>query len=399
MTTRLVAVLACSASLSGGVILNAPSADAQQIAAPVWRVAEDIRIDGTKEEFTYRGFILVDRDGDIAFGDIRRYEVRFYDHTGKHRLNFGGRGRGPGEFFPGGKAGAFSGGTVGDSIWIHDPVGRRLTFATRDGKLLRTVNVPSFSGGRSGSYQPLAVYGDGSILGLHELAPATPEGSKREQLVLLSSGVAARSVAILAPPDQRVQVRDPSTGRSMVWSAPMAARPLRAVAQDGNRVLLVTQQMSGPKPTLTVVVVSRTGDTLVNRRFAVSGRPIARNEIDRNMTTFTRELAGANSDAKVIYSKAFIDEIERKMRAVFPRFAPPVSYAVIGLDHTIWLRWNDQQATKWYWVVLDPQGTPIGRLETPAQLNISHVTSTHLWSIQFDDDGVPSLVRYRIHRG
>jgi hypothetical protein len=69
------------------------------------------------------------RDGRIVIGDAGTMYVRYYDGAGRHLLDAGGRGAGPGEF----QRLSWVGRLEDDSVLVYDQTLRRFTVFDADG--------------------------------------------------------------------------------------------------------------------------------------------------------------------------------------------------------------------------------------------------------------------------
>jgi hypothetical protein len=357
-----------------------------------------MRIDGAREEFSYpNAFLLVDRAGQMAFADRARYQVRFYDRSGRHLVDLGGRGSGPGEFGGSARIGSMNGGSVGDSIWYYDPELRRVTFVSGQRKLLRTFNMLRTGSQKvlSMSLVPLAVYGDGSMLSRHTVpTPSAPRGF-REEVVLVNPNATTIRIVASTPTQQRtISVRDMTTGRMQNFTVPLSPKALDHVAQDGSRYVTVVWDPVAKPATMRVTVLARTGDTLLSRKYPIDGSPVTRAEADRWVGMVIRDVRAGRGN-----SPRFADDVERSMRAAVPAVQQPVTMVRLGLDGTIWLA-SREQGDSQSWLVLDEHGDAIGRVQLPdaGHFVLGAATRTQLWGIVSDRDGVPSIVRYRIER-
>jgi myo-inositol catabolism protein IolC len=74
---------------------------------------------------------------------------------------------------------------------------------------------------------------------------------------------------------------------------------------------------------------------------------------------------------------------------------PPVDRAVMGSDHSIWLG-RPSAVPGAHYLVLDERGDAIGTVTLPPRSIIAAADRTTLWTIEPDDDDVPSVVRYQV---
>jgi hypothetical protein len=96
----------------------------------------------TAREFSYLEDGAINGDGTVALLDRQSREVRVFSATGEHRITFGRKGNGPGEFRGAGVAPEMTlTFASSDTVIVTD--GRRLSWFMLDGSLLREVNVRS----------------------------------------------------------------------------------------------------------------------------------------------------------------------------------------------------------------------------------------------------------------
>jgi hypothetical protein len=87
-------------------------------------------------------------------------------------------------------------------------------------------------------------------------------------------------------------------------------------------------------------------------------------------------------------------ELLRKVRAVLPRHYPPVRDLRLGLDETIWI--ERHASTGAIFQMLDARGAAVLEVALPRGARLAQANRTHVWVVEHDDDGVPSVVRHRI---
>lgn len=83
------------------------------------------------------------------------------------------------------------------------------------------------------------------------------------------------------------------------------------------------------------------------------------------------------------------------LRSSTPRFYPPVSVAVTGLDGSLLLlgRWTPAGQS---WLQLGTDGQPVGRLILPDNEVLMQATLGQAWVRRTDDVGLQSVVRYKL---
>jgi hypothetical protein len=67
----------------------------------------------------------------------------------------------------------------------------------------------------------------------------------------------------------------------------------------------------------------------------------------------------------------------------------------LGLDQTIWIGMRPTGEERGY-LILNGRGDPIGSLMVPTSTRIRQASATRIWVTETDDDGLSSVVRYRV---
>lgn len=142
----LLAAAACDMGVGTGGL-------GQASALPDWRLAQEPRVQ-IGVPYGDERYLLSDvvsgvllPDGRIVAAEINTPRLRFYDQDGQHLHDVGGRGEGPGEFQILVKVAPYR----GDSLVAYDMGLRRLSIFDRDGRFVRSVQVPPMSGRVPGS--------------------------------------------------------------------------------------------------------------------------------------------------------------------------------------------------------------------------------------------------------
>jgi hypothetical protein len=179
---------------------------------------------------------------------------------------------------------------------------------------------------------------------------------------------------------------------------PFRRSAMEHVAQDGDRVLIVTYDItSNTGGSFSVRVVRASGDTVVHRSYPFAGKPISRARADSAVNDrMAGYRGGPNRPPSVAPDVA--DELERKMRAAMPPVEAPLSSALLGLDHTIWLGLPIEPRQPRRYLVLDERGNPWRTVELPLGAgSVVRANRTAVWTTEYDADGLASIVRYRIN--
>lgn len=378
------------------------STRSQGVADPPWRLVEEMRVDGGREQLSAAaGALVVQRDGIIAFADLARYQVRFYDRTGRFLSAIGGRGGGPGEFLPSGRFANIVSGAVGDSLWYADPSGRRVTVVSAQRRIVRSFSLPPLPRHRASPedalaspvFTPRAFYPDGAMLGVRGMPSRAAPRDWQEDLVLVdSTGTVLHAIARLDAP-RFVSVRNPSTGRDQAFPVPRSPVSRFAVAQDGSRVAVLSHDLSKQPAISYLHVFSRSGDTLTSKTISTTTAPANADANERALAAVERDLRAPSA----MLPDRFVTQVLSALRANMPRFGQPFTQVKLGLDDTIWLA-RSSGADEQEWLVFEGRGAPIGRvaLPPPQRFVLAAASRANVWGVVSDRDGVPSIVRYRV---
>jgi len=370
---------------------TAASANAQP-EAPRIRITEDLRLDATKEDFPTVTRIYVGPAGQIVVPLQTEQQLRIYDSNGKRLAAFGRKGAGPGEFNF-----IASVGWSSDTIWVQDRNQRRSTFIGPDYKLLRTelwpqVDFRSSEPGKIAAFDPLALLPDGSWLGQGMMVVAARTGES----------VTRRGVLALRSPDGAIkpalQMGASENDPRMMWVAgfgrgvPFSLQPQYSFAYNGSRFAELTAPIPASQTShFTVTVFRAGGDTIYSRRYPFRGVPIPKNAKDSALAAIIPR-SGRVSEGPSDLPQKFQDIARERMSSWYI----PVETITLGLDQTIWvgMRPTDEGRVT---LILNGRGDPIGSLLLPRTSRVRQATAAQIWITETDDDGLTSVVRYRVH--
>jgi hypothetical protein len=383
-------LFAIAATMSVGAL----SAGAQP-QAPQARITEDLRLDAEKEDFPAISRIFVGPRGLIAVLIQQDMQIRFYDANGRRTGTAGRKGSGPGEFRD-----VYNQSWKADTLVVYDGSQRRMTFLSPDAKLLRTEPFPvlqSFNivqaryGSVAGAqhFAPLVIQPDGSLLGymnerVTNPTPAQQAFGGRSHIVRVDGSGQARS--ILRHPDHT----DPRWAMDAFGfgdAIPFTFYPVMVASSNGDRLAHVTSvPTSSAGGTFTISSFRSNGDTMYVRTFPFRGVAVTRAERDSALKQFDK---GGEGGTRV--SNRFREVASEKM----PSIHPGISHIVLGLDNTLWVALR-ATATGVPLLALNKKGDPIASVLLPKGSRLRQASATQLWTTQRDDDGLVSVVRYKV---
>lgn len=376
--------LACSGPLLNLFVsgCTAHDSDPPSIAdLPTFDIEQDLRIDGYEADLVPIGWMGVAEDGTIAVIQHQINGVRFFDASGNSLGVVGRQGEGPGEFqFPA------QAGWIGDRLWVNDFMLKRATLISTEPAFIRTL--PPVAGVRpapedqarfpsSSMVVPYALYPDGNLL------VNMPGGQAFEGIPLfLVSGDGVIERLVLEIPRDPAETIDVSSGSRVVGTkVPFYPSPIWAVASDGNRIGVLTMDLTGPEAeAFKVTLYDALGGEVFSRAYPFEGVPIPEEVVDSVVELWGSRLG-----------------IEREMRSRIPPIYPPVEKMLLGADGRTWigLRSGDESEA---WLILGPEGDPEGRVVLPARTRLHVANATHVWALERDELDVESIVRSRIHK-
>jgi hypothetical protein len=188
--------------------------------------------------------------------------------------------------------------------------------------------------------------------------------------------------------------------RSWGVSVPALEGTYESFAQDGSRIAFGTTTINpNHSGALRITVIGARGDTLVARDVAFAGIPLSRQTADSLIAGRLKSFRPApNSKTPPPAPTDVADEIESRIRARMPAASSPYGNLTIGLDYSLWLSSPYNPKVREY-TVLDDHGNPLGTvvLSKPG-VRLAAVTRSNIWTVEYDANDLPSLVRYKIVR-
>lgn len=372
-----------------GVLAAARESGAQG-APGRWSLREELRfgVQDGPDALTRISALTTDSIGNIYVVQPLDGVVRIYGPDGSPLSSLGRRGDGPGEFRV-----PLQSGWLGDTLWVADPSGHRVTLF-RDRIL---VGGFRFSGPELGPEfnppSPVAVLEDGALL--FGAVPRSGGDGRRAvevgaALRAAIDGSNSRAVAMLRFTEFPA-VASPRGSSLVVSYQPFDDRTLIRVSPEGGLIVVVDRPVATGRraAAFTIVGLSAQGDTLFHRRIDYRPIGLTREIVDRVVDLPDERLAerfpSRDAALKAIRSALLL-----------PDFLPPISDLAVGRDQSIWLRREDLGSGSVEWLVLDKNGNAVGQLAAPRGTKILQAAPEHVWAVEEDELGVPYIVRYRV---
>jgi hypothetical protein len=357
--------------------------DAQALTRYVLQTDRVLTDEATASGLTYVSHVAVARSGTIFVLDHRARAVEVLTPQGKRVATAGGPGSGPGEFRTVGSMGLTSSG-----FWVSDPVLRRVTRFSANGRVEQTISVqgrveeaPQHAG-----MNIVGVLPDGSILQQTKplsgaMAGSWPLSGKGPSM--LRTDTLGRVLDTVATMDGILgtTVSASSGGRPRTVLSPVQPRTIVEYSADGSSHVIVRQPQRADGGFMLDVSLVTNGRVRYRRTVRI---PSIR------MNAGTRSYYLERSDTRPSSRERSAVET---MLGTF-RELPGAQHALVARDGRVWIQRQTPDSAR-TWLILDTGGSPTAQLTTPPRLQLFEADGTYAWGVQYDEDGAPKVVRYR----
>jgi hypothetical protein len=352
-----------------------------------WRLAESpaVIIGLVEGDPAYELFQVVGAarltDGRIVVANSGTHELRFFDSFGKHNMNAGREGGGPGES----QRLSMIQRIDGDSLVTYDVRWQRVSIFDSEGSHIRDVNI----GGPGRQYVPTVVgrFSDGSYLGRcidPVTGPDVPEltpGGLREGIHALRVGPDGETFdTVGAFPARILQVVE-RTNRPPV-PYPIWHTPETHLAVDGDGMIIGTSdayevRKYGMDSSLTQIV----------RKEHVP-LPVTQSDVD---SFVNRELEGMG-----------VENISAELQHIIDRIPtaetlPAYSSFVTDIGGSLWVeeyrRIGDYSPQ---WSLFSPEGRWLGLVTGPVHFRATDIGADYVLGITTDELGLERVTMYQL---
>lgn len=323
-------------------------------------------------------------DGRIAVADGGSRRIRYYDESGRHIVDAGGSGGGPGEFE------ALSSVVLmpGDSVGGWDPGAKRLSIFDVDGQFGRAVTFDRVAG-FSASLQ--GVFADGSVV----ISP----GQDVQALMGLEPGEYRRTVVYLrfAGDGALVDTVAAAQGPEMVAyreGASFGNRPV-LFGRDHHVTLAGDRFYAGDSDAFEIGVSASDGAPLRLIRRPGDPRPVTRAELEEAV----RRAAEGQARSRRMLAERTGGELPEPDLADFAHREtyPAFNQLLVDTEDNLWVQAYPPPGTeRREWSVFDPDGRWLGTLQTPEGLEIYQIGSDYLLGRWQDELDVHYVRMYRL---
>ena len=366
-------------------------ADRSGSSSPTWTLTgPEVRIGSVDDPDYAFGQVLrlaLGPDGTLYSVHVSEGAVRKWSPDGHPAGTLGRKGEGPGEFSQ-----PTSLGFWGDTLWVMDGMGMRLTEFASDGTLLGTVN-PNLTPGKAdlnrGFPRPMRPLRDGHWYGtIVRAASLAGESRPRAHLVMESDGTVLDTVWVEAT-EPRDNMTAGSGGMVIAMPQPFSDQPKSVVLDDGSLVVVDFRVPDEPQgATYSATKLAASGDTLWHTVLPYTPTPLPRESPDSAFDAMTARFPPALQDMK----KGLRDKLH------FPPYVPVVKDVQVAEDGSVWIHQAEAVDGGDVWQILDRGGEPVARAVVPTGLRILLVHGDEVWGVERDDLDVNYIVRYRVNR-
>lgn len=342
-------------------------------------IREELRIGGEAADFTKVLWLAVSRTGTMIVAQPMDGNLRVYDAAGRPLKTLGRSGGGPREFGAVGMSG-----WTGDSLWVHDASLARLSFVRPDNTLgeprlppsVPSAALPKEIVGMALGTAPSAVYPDGSAL-FRLSAPGRTDANRdigrREAYWLIDAKGQAKQVVLGS--DSEICTVHFEGG---FLFRPFCRETLLRESPDGMHLAAVDQLNDS---TVEVAMMRRDGGVIWKRRVNLLPMPMTNAAWDSIISTRVRPTTPPAARSAW-----------RDLKA--PSKFPPVRTLLVGRDGSLWLEgWGKNVRP---WTALRPDGSVLGVVNLPGRAKLAVADVKQIWTIELDQDDLPSIVRYRV---
>lgn len=372
-------------------LLSIPESAPGQIR--VWRVLRDDRFqvaDTVQNLLSRLGRLVVTTAGDLYLPEMSLNTVFHLSPEGRLLGRLGRKGKGPREFEL-----MASLGTTHDSLWVFDPINRRLTlFSNRGGK---PTTIP-FESVAASEVLPRRCPGRGrpAIFGLAPDGTAIVlfgrifDGAKMAECVDLvrtsRTGQIVDWIDSLAQDHSAMVIGNDSS--MSVGSQPLDDDPWALPTVDGTRLVIVRPNRKDGPAAFSIDLISFPGGRRIHREVIVPRAPLTSRIRDSLLDSME---AVARRTGEAVMRSAF-------NRAMYqPRWLRSPRSIHLMADGTVWLLPETGRRPELVeWLVLDDQLRDLARVVLPEAVKPIECRGDLLWTIRRDEDDLPIIERYRI---
>lgn len=354
-----------------------------------WTLESDVRIGSLEGEdaLSQVGRVAGGPGSRIFVSLPQEQRVAVFTPDGEPAGSVGREGEGPGEFVSPSYLGFLA-----DTLWVHDPRQRRISFFDAAGEHVGDRPVPGVDGlGEQERASFGTLVADGRVLmvtsadfmsdleGTDHPFPLVTVPRRGGAPDTLATRYAAhdRAMFVSGTADNitSIEVMRQIFSDVTTWAA----------SPDGRALVLADRRPADDPGTATwrLTRVGMDGDTAFSVEVPYEPVAVDPARVDSILARYTR---GGRSESEI------------RDVLFLPDFLPPVSDIHAADDGTVWVAREDRPDEPVTWEVFDADGSLVARTTTPAGFTAHRATGDALWGTETNDLDVPYVVRYRVVR-
>lgn len=349
--------------------------DGEQHAVPEWTLSSQPSLDlggeGAEALLMVTSAVRTP-SGDLVVANAGTAELRWFDALGRSLRTAGRRGSGAGEFQHIGWVGV----VAGDSVAAWDPVLRRLSVFTPDGRFARSVPIAA-----RGPFATVVGVLDGSLLlGARSSAEPSQGSVWRDSLLLLRVDLGGKVLDTLGTFPGTEWYAD----GARVQTRPLGKQTVAAVA--GNTVFVGTGD--------AYEIAAYGADGTPRGRLRKPHQPIRLGPRDREaFLAGVIQVGGSEQDRR--------ERARMLADAPFPETMPPYSSLSADTHGNLWIREMQRPGATpeiSRWSVFTPDGAQVASVRGPARFKAFQIGPDWVMGTQTDEDDVEHVRIYRIEK-
>jgi hypothetical protein len=133
------------------------------------------------------------------------------------------------------------------------------------------------------------------------------------------------------------------------------------------------------------------GEVLHDRFHAYTPEPLPRNVTDSLRQGWINDLGNR------LLSANAAAQASREL-LIFPPHEPPISSVATSTSGDVWLRREEIGKTTVEYIVLNPVGTPVARVQLPRAIIVRRIVGDDVYAVTHGEFDIPYVVRYQIQR-
>jgi hypothetical protein len=361
-------------------------------ALPILAYTEEVRVGSVEDAdigFSSIRGVEVGDDGTVYVMENQVPEIRVFSPDGQRIATIGGPGEGPGEFRT-----SSSFGLLGDTVWVSDRLNHRITWFGPDGEVvheLRTTpsQVETDVPGMMLMVAPSRPRPDGLVESDYTRVMRGGAADRPFQYPVIRYDRNGRVVDTLRWDTVRLGPTVRVGGQALHTPTLTPTPPVTRETGQGKAVVSWSVPEGGGQGELEAVRLGAVGDTIYRSVLLYDPVPVPESVRD-SLLEGPRRLAGYRG----VSEEDMVDAMNSGMD--LPDYRPPIRSARHGRDGSLWVSLNGASADSTEWVILEPDGTPRGRITLPARLTPRTIAGDTIWAVELDEFDVPWLVRLRV---